>query len=66
MSKGLRSPVLPAIWRRVRAALADEAGATSLEYALLGSLIAVTIAGICGSLFASLSSEYGEITVIFK
>jgi Flp pilus assembly pilin Flp len=63
MSKAVRSPVPPAFWRR---ALANDAGVTSIEYALLSSLIAVTIAGICSSLFASLSSEYGEITAIFN
>jgi Flp pilus assembly pilin Flp len=39
---------------------------TSIEYALLSALIVVTIAGVCASLFAALSSEYGEIAAIFR
>ncbi len=48
-----------------RALASDSNGATAVEYSLLASFIAVTIAGICGMMFAKLSSEYGEITNIF-
>jgi len=44
----------------------DESASTSIEYALLGSLIAVTIAGICGMMFSKLSTEYTEIANIFS
>jgi len=49
-----------------RALLRDDAGATALEYSLLASLIAVVIAGIVSSMFYKLSSEYGEISSVFK
>jgi len=44
----------------------DASAATAIEYALLGSFIAVTIAGICGMMFAKLSDEYTEIANIFS
>ena len=52
--------------RHARAFLADQAGVTSIEYSLLASLIAVTIVGICTSMFNKLSAEYGEIAAIFS
>ena len=54
------------LFARADAFRRDAAAATSIEYALLASFIAVTIAGICGMMFSKLSSEYGEITDIFS
>ena len=51
---------------RVRALARDVRGVTSIEYVLLASLIAVTIAGICTEMFSKLSAEYGEIAAIFN
>jgi len=44
----------------------DAGATTSIEYALLASFIAVTIAGICGMMFSKLSTEYNEINNIFS
>ena len=44
----------------------DAGAVTSIEYALMASFIAVTIAGICGALFSKLSTEYTEIGNIFS
>lgn len=44
----------------------NQTGATSIEYSLLASLIAVTIAGICSMMFDKLSTEYSEISNIFS
>ena len=51
---------------RLRAFVADDSAATSIEYSLLASLIALAIAGVCGALFSRLSSEYTEIAAIFN
>lgn len=39
----------------------DETGVTSIEYALLGALIAVTIAGTIGSLGGTLGDLYQNV-----
>ncbi len=44
----------------------DVGAVTSIEYALLASLIAVTIAGVCSAMFSKLSTEYTEIGNIFS
>jgi Flp pilus assembly pilin Flp len=44
----------------------DASAITSIEYALLASFIAVTIAGICSMMFGKLSDEYTEIANIFS
>ena len=41
--------------------VADESGATAIEYALLTSLIAVFIIGALSALGTSLSSEFAEV-----
>jgi pilus assembly protein Flp/PilA len=41
--------------------LADEAGATAIEYALIASLIAVFIIGSLQVLGTKLSSEFAEV-----
>ena len=41
--------------------VADESGATAIEYALLTSLIAVFIIGALAALGTSLSSEFAEV-----
>ena len=44
----------------------DDCGATSIEYVLMASLIAVVIAGICTSMFYKLSAEYVEISASYS
>jgi len=51
---------------RLDAFVRGEAATTSIEYALIASFIAVTIAGICGMMFSKLSTEYTEIGNIFS
>jgi pilus assembly protein Flp/PilA len=46
--------------------LRNEAGATSIEYALLATFIAVTIVGVCTGMFTKLSGEYSEISAAFS
>jgi pilus assembly protein Flp/PilA len=42
--------------------LADERGATAIEYALMTSLLAVAIVGALTALGTKISSEFGEIS----
>jgi pilus assembly protein Flp/PilA len=46
--------------------LADEAGATAIEYALMSSLIALALVGALTSLGKALSSEFGEVSGALK
>jgi pilus assembly protein Flp/PilA len=46
--------------------LADESGATAIEYALITSLIAVALVGILTNLGKALSSEFKEISAALK
>ena len=67
-SKTLCWPVsasLALVVLRIDAFVGEEAGATAIEYALLATSIAVTIAGVCGALFGKLSGVYVEVTNIF-
>jgi Flp pilus assembly pilin Flp len=48
-----------AFWR-------NENASTAIEYALMGTLIAVAIVGICTQMFSKLSAEYGEISGAFS
>jgi Flp pilus assembly pilin Flp len=52
--------------KRVKAFMIEDSAATAVEYALMASLIAVTIAGICGMMFTKLSTEYAEISSVFS
>ena len=45
----------------LRRFVADESGATAIEYALITSLIAVFIIGALSALGTSLSSEFAEV-----
>jgi pilus assembly protein Flp/PilA len=47
--------------KSIRVFLADQSGATAIEYALLGSLIAVAIIGALSTLGTKLSSTFSEI-----
>lgn len=46
--------------------LRDEQGATAVEYALLGSFLALAIVGGLTSLGTRLSSEFTEISSVLK
>ena len=46
--------------------LADQDGATAIEYALIASLIAVFIIGALSALGTSLSSEFAEVGSALK
>ena len=46
--------------------VANESGATAIEYALIASLIAVALVGILTSLGTKLSSEFSEISSALK
>ena len=47
--------------KSIRVFLADQSGATAIEYALLGSLIAVAIIGALSTLGTKLSSTFSEV-----
>jgi len=47
--------------KALAALLADQTGATAIEYALIASLIAVFIVGALTALGTSLSSEFAEV-----
>jgi pilus assembly protein Flp/PilA len=46
--------------------LAEEGGATAIEYALIASLIAVFLIGALSALGTSLSSEFAEVGTALK
>ena len=46
--------------------VANESGATAIEYALIASLIAVFIIGALSALGTNLSSEFAEVGSAFK
>lgn len=46
--------------------LADERGATAIEYGLLSSLLAVALIGALTALGAKMSSEYAEISATIQ
>ena len=45
---------------------ADQSGATAIEYALLGSLLAIVLVTVLGQLGSRLSSEFSEISSALK
>lgn len=49
--------------KKCRQLLRDETGVTSIEYALLGALIAVAIAGSVGVLGTQVQSMYESIQI---
>jgi pilus assembly protein Flp/PilA len=52
--------------KSLKAFVANESGATAIEYALIASLIAVALVGILSSLGTRLSSEFSEISTALK
>ncbi len=46
--------------------LGDEKGATAIEYALLGSLLALVLVAALSALGTGLSSEFSEISGVMK
>ena len=46
--------------------VANESGATAIEYALIASLIAVALVGVLGALGTRLSSEFTEVSSALK
>jgi pilus assembly protein Flp/PilA len=52
--------------RRLKSFLADEAGATAIEYALISALIAIFLVTILGQLGSQLSAEFSEVSSALK
>jgi pilus assembly protein Flp/PilA len=52
--------------RPLKTFLADEAGATAIEYALMSSLIAITLILSLSYLGSQLSSEFSEVSSALK
>jgi pilus assembly protein Flp/PilA len=52
--------------KSVKMFLADESGATAIEYALIASLIAVFLIGALAVLGTNLSSEFAEVGAALK
>ena len=46
--------------------LADEAGATAIEYALLTSLLALVLIGVLTNLGSQLSGEFSQVSAALK
>jgi pilus assembly protein Flp/PilA len=46
--------------------VANESGATAIEYALIASLIAIALVTILGQLGGKLSSEFSEVSSALK
>jgi pilus assembly protein Flp/PilA len=46
--------------------VANESGATAIEYALIASLIAIALVTILGSLGTKLSTEFSEVSSALK
>jgi pilus assembly protein Flp/PilA len=46
--------------------IADESGATAIEYALMGSLIAIALVTVLTSLGGQLSAEFSEVSSALK
>jgi pilus assembly protein Flp/PilA len=52
--------------KSLKSFVANESGATAIEYALIASLIAVFIIGALSALGTSLSSEFAEVGSALK
>jgi pilus assembly protein Flp/PilA len=52
--------------RPIKLFLADDAGATAIEYALISSLIAITIIASLNLLGSQLSNEFSEVSSALK
>ena len=51
---------------RFKSFLADDAGATAIEYALMSSLIALAIITAVSALGSGLSNEFSEVSAALK
>ena len=52
--------------RRLQSFLAAEDGATAIEYALIGSLLAIVLITVLSNLGTQLSAEFSEISSSLK
>jgi pilus assembly protein Flp/PilA len=52
--------------RHLKTFIADDAGATAIEYALLCSLIALALIVVLGQLGTQLSAEFSEVSSALK
>jgi pilus assembly protein Flp/PilA len=52
--------------RSFKTFIANESGATAIEYALMASLLAVVLIGVLTNLGTKLSSEFSEISGALK
>ncbi len=50
----------------IKSFVANESGATAIEYALIASLVAIALVTILGSLGTRLSAEFSEISSALK
>jgi pilus assembly protein Flp/PilA len=54
------------MFRKISNFVRNDAGATAIEYALLGSLIALVLVGVLTALGTGLSSEFSEVSGMYK
>ena len=52
--------------KSLKSFVANESGATAIEYALIASLIAVALVAVLTNLGTRLSSEFSEISAVLK
>jgi pilus assembly protein Flp/PilA len=52
--------------RSIKSFIADETGATAIEYALIASLMAVALVTVLSSLGTKLSGEFSEVSSALK
>jgi pilus assembly protein Flp/PilA len=52
--------------KRIQGFVADEQGATAIEYALLSSLLAIVLVTVLTNLGTRLSSEFSEVSSALK
>jgi pilus assembly protein Flp/PilA len=52
--------------RLIKSFVADDAGATAIEYALISALIAIALVTILGQLGSKLSTEFSEVSSALK
>ena len=52
--------------RNLRNFVADQSGATAIEYALISSLIALALVSVLTALGTKLSGEFSEVSVALK
>ncbi len=52
--------------KSLKSFVANESGATAIEYALIASLIAVALVTVLGNLGKGLSTEFSEVSGVLK